>query len=56
MQKTYLMQNFSTLFNDADDDTKQKAARFLRDQLSEMTFTEMYLSAMQIQTLEGGGH
>ena len=56
MQKTYLLQNFSTLFNDADDDTKQKAARFLRDQLSEMTFTEMYLSAMQIQTLEGGGH
>lgn len=56
MQKTYLLQNFSTLFNDADDDTKQKAARFLRDQLSEMTFTEMYLSVMQIQTLEGGGH
>ncbi|MGM9779342.1 MAG: thioredoxin family protein [Prevotella sp.] len=56
MQKTYLLQNFSTLFKDADDDIKQKASRFLRNQLAEMTFTEMYLSVMQIRELEGDGH
>lgn len=56
MQKTYFLSSYATLFKDADNDTKQKASRFLRISLPNMEFTEMFLAMMQIRELEGGGH
>ena len=56
MQQVYLTQSYADLFAGESADTKQKAARFLRNQLPDMEFNNMYFTMMQIHELEGSGH
>ena len=51
--QTYLLSTYSRLFTDADRNTKLKASRFMRDNLSELPFNTIYYAAMEIGKLEG---
>ena len=52
----YLANMFSHLFTDCDAATKKKAARCLRNHLSNLPYNVIYFSAQEIGTLEGAGH
>ncbi|MBR1400690.1 MAG: thioredoxin family protein [Prevotella sp.] len=51
--RTYIMSTYSRLFADAGQDVKLKAARFVRDNLSELPFNAIYAAALEIGRLEG---
>lgn len=55
-KQEYLANMFSHLFTDCDADTKKKAARCLRNHLSNLPYNVIYFSAQEIGTLEGAGH
>lgn len=52
----YLTATYSRLFEQCDDATKRKAARCLRNHLSELPYNIIYFSAMEIGKLEGAAH
>lgn len=55
-KQQYLANMFSSLFEGCDAATRQKAARCLRNHLSNLPYNVIYFSAMEIGKLEGQGH
>lgn len=56
-RQQYLANMFSHLFTDCDAATKKRAARCLRNHLSNLPYNIIYFSAQEIGTLEGvAGH
>ena len=56
-KQQYLANTFSRLFEKCDEATKKKAARCLRNHLSNLPYNVIYFSAMEIGKLEGvAGH
>lgn len=48
--------SYADLFKNADEATKKRAAKFLRNRLPEMDCATIYFTATQIAALEGAGH
>lgn len=56
LQKEYLIEGFGNNITNADEATKQQAAKFLRAHIGELSIGGMYSAMMQISSFEGNGH
>ncbi|MBP3230096.1 MAG: hypothetical protein J6M40_05085, partial [Prevotella sp.] len=54
--KAGLLEGFSTKYGNADEATKKKASRFIREQLLDMDTNLLYVALMNIMNLESKGH
>jgi len=56
MQRTGLVSGICKIYGEKDDATKQKASKFVRSMLPEMSLGEMYSAFMGLMNLEGNKH